>query len=101
MDTLNPMSMAYWKALKQFLKSYHPDVVHCLGLYSALVLVMQRQFYGLNFKIVCTVHRVTMNMRFRSMLKVITPYIAKHVDFTTFLTRYQKNITLKMWDFVQ
>lgn len=74
-DTLNPMSMAYWKALKQFLKSYHPDVVHCLGLYSALVLVMQRQFYGLNFKIVCTVHRVTMNMRFRSMLKVITPYI--------------------------
>lgn len=53
-DTLNPMSMAYWKALKQFLKSYHPDVVHCLGLYSALVLVMQRQFYGLNFKIVCT-----------------------------------------------
>ena len=89
-DTLNPMSMAYWKALKQFLKSYHPDVVHCLGLYSALVLVMQRQFYGLNFKIICTVHRVTMNMRFRSMLKVITPYIAKHIDFTTFLTRYQK-----------
>ena len=29
----------YWKTLKQYLNSYHPDVVHCLGLYSALVLV--------------------------------------------------------------
>ena len=90
-DTLKPMSAAYWGSVKEFLKGQHPDIVHCLGLFSALLLVMQKQMYGFDYKIVCTVHRVTMNMRFRSILKIVLPYISKHIDYATFLTPYQQN----------
>lgn len=88
--TLNPFSIAYMRALRRFLKVYRPDVVHCLGLYSALLLVLYRCIYGNKFKIVCTVHRVTMNMRFHSIMKAVIPFIAKRLDFTTFLTGYQQ-----------
>lgn len=89
--TLRPMGFAYWKALRRFLKGYDPDTVHCLGLYSALLLIVFRSLFRMRFKIVCTVHRVTMNMRFAPVMRFVIPYIAKRLDYATFLTGYQRN----------
>lgn len=88
--TLKPMSIAYVRSLHTFLKNYNPDVVHCLGLYTALLLVVYRMLFGSNFKVVCTVHRVTMNMRFSFIMKKVIPFIAEKLDYTTFLTNYQR-----------
>lgn len=89
-DTLKPISVSYWKQLHAFIKSWKPDVVHCLGLYTALLCIVYRKVTGRKFKLVCTVHRVTMNMRFRSLMKWVIKYISKHLDYTTFLTKYQE-----------
>lgn len=89
-DTLKPISVRYWKAFGNFIKKNNPDVVHCLGLYTALGCIIWKKVHSANFKIVCTVHRVTMNMRFKSLLKFVISYIAKNIDYATFLTNYQQ-----------
>lgn len=89
-NTLNPIGVAYWRAFHKFVKNQNPDIVHCLGLYTALGCLLYRKFKRRHFKIVCTVHRVTMNMRYRTLMKRVVGYIAKNVDYTTFLTNYQQ-----------
>ncbi len=89
-DMLKPMSLHYYNALKNYLRNSNPDVVHCLGLYSALLLVALKRKTKATYRIVCTVHRVTMNMRFRSLMKFVLPYIVRNVSYVTFLTNYQK-----------
>ncbi len=89
-NTLRPFSWGYWKAFHKFAKSYRPDVVHCLGLFTALFCLIYRRLTHGQFKVVCTVHRVTMNMRHRRMIGFVIHHIARHLDYTTFLTNYQQ-----------
>lgn len=88
--TLNPMSIAYLRALYKFLKSYNPDIVHGLGLYTVLLLVFYRILFKFDFRVICTVHRVSQNMRFSVIMQIIIPFITKRIDYTTFLTEYQR-----------
>lgn len=89
--TMKPMSLSYLTKYHEFIKKYKPDVVHCLGLFTALVCLLYRKLFHANYSVVCTVHRVTMNMRYRVLIKYVVNYIARNVDYTTFLTEYQKN----------
>lgn len=89
-NTLKPMSLFYWRRYHCFVKEYKPDIVHCLGLYTALFCLLHKKFTHSNYAIVCTVHRVTMNMRYSSLIKYVVGYIARNLDYTTFLTEYQK-----------
>lgn len=89
-DTFQPMGWKYWKSYHRFIKAYRPDLVHCLGLYTALLCIVHRMLFRQKYKIVVTVHRVTMNMRYRHLMGAVVGLIAKKVDYTTFLTDYQK-----------
>lgn len=89
-DTLNPLSASYWKSLHKFIQNERPDIVHCLGLYTALLSIMYKIIYRKDFKVVCTVHRVTMNMRYRRFIKLIVNFIGNKLDYVTFLTDYQR-----------
>ena len=89
-NTLKPMSFFYWRQYHCFVKGYKPDIVHCLGLYTALVCLLHKKITHSDYAIVCTVHRVTMNMRYVSLIKYVVSYIARNLDYTTFLTEYQK-----------
>lgn len=89
-DSLRPMSVRYIGNLHRFIRTFSPDIVHCLGLYTALICIIYRSVTNRKFKIVCTVHRVTMNLRFRPLIKLVIRHIARNVDYTTFLTNYQK-----------
>ena len=89
-STLKPISFGYWRSLGKFINSYKPDIVHCLGLYTALLSIIYKKITHKKFSIVCTVHRVTMNLRFRKSLKYIIGFIAKNLNYTTFLTSYQQ-----------
>lgn len=88
--SLNPIGFSYLKSLHSFLNIYKPDIVHCLGLYTTLALILMRKICRCKFKIVCTVHRATKNMRFVKVIKLVLPFIAKNVNYTTFLTSYQR-----------
>ena len=88
--TLNPISFSYLSALYRFLKSYNPDIVHGSGLDTILVLVFYRMAFNFNYKVVCTVHRVTQNMRFSAIMKLVIPFVTRRIDYTTFLTNYQR-----------
>ena len=89
--TLNPISISYFKELHRFVKSYKPEIVHCLGLYTALVCIIYRKLYKVDFKIVLTVHRVTMNMRHKRLIKFVVNLIKKECAHVTFLTGVQQN----------
>lgn len=89
-DTFQPMGWKYWRAYHRFIKAYRPDLVHCLGLYTALLCIAYRLLLHRRYKIVVTVHRVTMNMRYRRLMGAVVGLIAKKADYTTFLTDYQK-----------
>ncbi len=90
-NTLKPVSFSYIRQFGRFVSVYKPDIVHCLGLFSALVCLLYRKFTKSNYAIVCTVHRVSMNMRYPSLIKYVVGFIANNIDFATFLTEYQKN----------
>lgn len=89
-NMMNPISLKYYKELKKFLNNYKPEVIHCLGLYSALLCIIYKSFNKSSVRIVCTVHRVTMNMRYLNISKGIIKRISKSLDHTTFLTGLQK-----------
>lgn len=89
-DTLEPISFGFYKEYKKFINNFKPDIVHCLGLFSALMCIIHRKWNKADYKIVCTVHRVTMNLRFRALTKLIIDFIARNLDYVTFLTPYQQ-----------
>ena len=89
-DTLKPISLRFYKEYKKFINDFKPDVVHCLGLFSALMCIMHRKWNKANYKIVCTVHRVTMNLRFSALTKFVIDFISRNTDYVTFLTPYQQ-----------
>ena len=89
-NTLKPISLSYMRAYHKFIKSYNPEIVHCLGLFTALLCVVYRKLTRRNYSIVCTVHRVTMNMRYFSLIKYVIGFIERNIDYATFLTEYQK-----------
>lgn len=89
-DTLKPISIDYLRSLRNFLNSTDPEIVHCLGLFSALVCVLLRQLCSYKFKIVLTVHRVPSKVRFQRISKNLNGYIGRKVDYVTFLTNYQR-----------
>ena len=90
-DTLSPISLSYFIQFHHFIKKQSPDVVHCLGLYTALVCVLYKKIFRADYKIVLTVHRVTFNMRFRSLIKFVNNLIQKNASHVTFLTEYQRD----------
>lgn len=89
-STLNPIGLNYWRSFHRFVKKQKPDIFHCLGLYTALGCIIYRMLTGRKFKIVCTVHRVTLNMRYRRLMKYAVRFIANRIDYATFLTQYQQ-----------
>lgn len=90
-DTLKPFSFKYWNSLRKFIKTERPDIVHCLGLYTALLCILQKKIFRENYRIVCTVHRVSMNLRHKNLIRFVLRLIEKNIDATTFLTQFQKN----------
>lgn len=88
--TLNPLGFRYIKSFTKNMSIHKPDIVHCLGLYTALISIVCKKLFGYDYKIVCTVHRVSMNMRFRPLISLIIKYISRNIDHTTFLTEYQR-----------
>lgn len=88
--TLKPFSFKFWNSLHQFIKTEKPDIVHCLGLYTALLCLLQKKIFHKKYKVVCTVHRVSMNLRYKHFIHPVVKFIAKNVDTTTFLTKFQK-----------
>lgn len=89
-DTLRPLSLRYWRTYSRFIRQFQPDVVHCLGLFTALFCLIHRGLSGKRYRIVCTVHRVTMQMRFRRLIGLVIGFIARGIDYATFLTPYQQ-----------
>lgn len=89
-NTLKPFSFKYWNSLHQFISTEKPNIVHCLGLYTALLCLLQKKIYHKKYKVVCTVHRVSMNLRYKNFIHPVVKFIAKNVDATTFLTKFQK-----------
>ena len=89
-DTLEPISFGFYKEYKKFINNFKPDIVHCLGLFSALMCIIHRKWNKEDYKIVCTVHRVTMNLRFSALTKFVIDFISRNMDYVTFLTPYQQ-----------
>ena len=86
-NTLKPFSVTFIKSFSKYIRKENPDIIHVLGLFTALVGI----FIKRSAKLVCTVHRVTMAVRQLWVVKLIAPFIAKRCSLVTFLTDYQKS----------
>ena len=85
-----PLSVLYIRELFHFLHCERPLFVHCLGLYTVLLSIIYRLLTCQKFKIICTVHRITTNIRHPILSKIVTRLITHHIDYATFLTPFQE-----------
>lgn len=94
-STLKPFSISFLNQLRKFIKNNPPDIIHVLGLYTALISTLIKG----NSKLVCTVHRLTMSVRHLGIVKLINPYISRKCDLVTFLTDYQRSHYIEKLNF--
>ena len=98
-DYTKSLSLRYIKDFHHYLKNQQPRIVQCFGLYTLLLAVIHKKMFCSKYKIVCTVHRFTDNVRFGAVVRLINPFLSKNVDYVTFLTKAQKNHYFTKLDF--
>ncbi|MDH7524532.1 MAG: glycosyltransferase family 4 protein [Peptococcaceae bacterium] len=86
-DAGSAFSLNYYLSLIRCLQEFRPDVVHCMGLYTALLVLSAKSAF--DYKVTVTVHHTRKELRGGIIARLFGKLIAQGIDHVNFLTEFQ------------
>lgn len=90
----NPMTVRYVFGLIKAIRSYRPEIIHAMGMYTGILSILAVKMFNTKSKVFVTLHHTSEEFRYNNIAKKIIPLL-NYADLLFYLTEYQRLIYMK------